>query len=157
MTPLRRAVPIALLVLTGCSTIDRLPGPGEGASSQWLLAPAAAIMVMQQGTLDMPDIAMGVTLWALVDPMAPNWQIQAAQLDERHVRFSLKHKLLHTGGDGEARLVLRRNAEHLAFEQGFSDYEILRYEEGIDSTRPFARRVVTADIRLLKGRALPGL
>jgi len=144
-------------VLAGCSTIDSLPGPGEGASTQWLLAPAAAITVMQAGTLETPEIAMGVALWALADPLAPNWQIRAAQLDERHVRFSMKQKLLHTGGAGEARQVLKRSAERLALEQGFSEYEITRYEEGIESTRPFARRTVVADVQLLKGRSLPDL
>jgi len=143
--------------LAGCSTIDSLPGPGEGSSTQWLLAPAAAITVMQAGALEIPDIAMGVTLWALADPLAPNWQIRAVQIDERHVRFSLKHKLLHTGGDGEARQVLKRNAERLALDQGFSEYVITRYEEGIESTRPFARRTVVADVQLLKGRSLPDL
>jgi len=95
--------------------------------------------------------------WVLMDPYAPNWDIRAAQLDERHIRFSMTHKLLHTGGAGEARQVLQRNAERFAFEQGFSEYEVVRYEEGIESTRPFARRVATADVLMLKGRALPGL
>jgi len=157
MRPVRLPVLLIAAVLAGCSTIDRLPGPGEGSSSQWLLAPAAAVTIMQTGALDMPHIAMGVAAWALVDPLAPNWDVRAAQLDERNVRFSLKHKLLHTGGDGEARQVLKRSAERLALEQGFSEFEILSYEEGIDSTRPFAHRTAVADVRLLKGHALPGL
>jgi hypothetical protein len=148
---------IAAAVLPGCGTMDALPGPGQGSSSQWLLAPAAAITLLEAGAVDNRMLALGVALWALSDPMAPNWQIQAAQLDERHLRFSMRHKLLHTGGDGEARQVLRRNAERLALEQGFSDFEITRYEEGIESTRPFARRVVLADVRLLRGHSLPDL
>ncbi len=143
--------------LGGCSFFDRLPGPGEGPSSQLLLVPAAAVTIMETALLERREIAMGVALWALADPLAPNWQIHAAQLDERNVRFSLKHKLLHTGGEGEARQVLKRSAERIALEQGFSEYEIIRYQAGIDSTRPFARRTVVADVRMLRGRALPGL
>ena len=148
---------IAAAMLAGCSALDRLPGPGEGPSSQLLLVPAAAVTIVEMGAIERPEVALGVALWALSDPLAPNWHIRAAQLDERHLRFTLKHKLLHTGGDGEARQVLKRSAERIALEQGFSEYEITRYEEGIESTRPFARRTAVAEVRMLRGRALPGL
>ncbi|MBT0959603.1 hypothetical protein [Denitromonas iodatirespirans] len=151
---MRLLLATASLAIVGCSHI---PGPGENGSQQWLLAPAAAITVLEHGYTTNPHIAGGVAAWALVDPLAPNWQIEATRMDERLVRFNLKHKLLHTGGDGEARQVLRRNAERLTRQEGFSEYEIVRYEEGIDSTRPFARRIAVADVRMLRGRALPGL
>ncbi|HPR06682.1 MAG TPA: hypothetical protein PK620_07975 [Denitromonas sp.] len=145
---------IAVLAIAGCSSV---PGPGEGPSTQWLLAPAAAITVIESGYTTNPQIAGMVAAWALIDPLAPNWQIQATRVDERNVRFRLQHKLLHTGGEGEARQVLRRNAERITAQEGFSEYEIVRFEEGIDSTRPFARRTAIADVRMLRGRALPGL
>ena len=154
---MRYAIPLLALsgaLLGGCGS---MPGPGEGGSQSWLLAPAAAIAVVEKGYTELPHIGMALGAWALVDPLAPNWEISAARLDERHVRFHLTHKLLHTGGEGEARQVLARNAERLSREEGFSEFEILRFEEGIESTRPFARRIVVADVRLLKGRALPGL
>ena len=147
---------IATLGVNACSNLH-VPGPGEGASTQWLLAPAAALATLQNGYLGLPALTTGLTVWALADPFAPNWEIRAARLDERHLRFFLQHKLLHTGGEGEARQVLYRNAERITREEGFSEYEIVRLEEGIESTRPFARRTVGADVRRLKGRALPAL
>nr|WP_323004649.1 hypothetical protein [Denitromonas sp.] len=154
MRAFRPLATVAALAMAGCSTV---PGPGEGASTQWLLAPAAAVTVLESGYTTNPQLAGMVAAWALLDPLAPNWQIQATRLDERNVRFHLQHKLLHTGGEGEARQVLRRNAERITEQEGFSEYEIVRLEESIDSTRPFARRTMVADVRLLRGRALPGL
>lgn len=154
MHAMRTLLAAASLAIAGCST---MPGPGENGSQQWLLAPAAAITVIEHGYTTNAHLAGMAAAWALVDPLAPNWEIHATRVDERLVRFDLKHKLLHTGGDGEARQVLRRNADRLTRQEGFSEYEILRYEESIDSTRPFARRIATAEVRMLKGRALPGL
>ncbi|WP_227817432.1 hypothetical protein [Nitrogeniibacter aestuarii] len=153
----RFCLAIAAASLTACSTIDALPGPGEGASTQWLLIPAAGLTAMQTGMLTVPNITAAVSVWALYDPLAPNWDIRAAQLDERRIRFSMKHKFLHSGGAGEANQVLKRNAERFALEQGFSEYEIVSFEEGIESTRPFARRFAVAEVVMLRGRALPGL
>jgi hypothetical protein len=34
---------------------------------------------------------------------------------------------------------------------------VLRYEEGIESTRPFARRFASGEIRLVRSRAFPEL
>lgn len=147
---------IAATALTACSSIG-LPEPGEGVSTQWLLIPAAVVTANEAGYVTTPNLITGVTLWALLDPLAPNWEIRAAQLDERHVRFSLTHKLLHTGGAGEARQVFQRNAERFALEQGFTEFDVIRYEEGIQSTRPFARRVATAEVVMVRGRTLPGL
>ena len=154
---MRRAMlALAATALTACSNMH-VPGPGEGASTQWLLAPAAALAALDNGYLGLPALTAGLTVWALADPFAPNWDIRAARLDERHLRFFMKHKLLHTGGEGEARQVLKRNAERITREEGFSEYEIVRLEEAIESTRPFARRTLVADVRMLKGRALPDL
>ena len=155
----RTALALAVIASVGMNACSKLhvPGPGEGASPQWLLAPAAALATIQNGYLGLPALTAGLTVWALADPFAPNWEIRAARLDERHLRFFLHHKLLHTGGDGEARVVLKRNAERITREEGFSEYEIVRLEEGIELTRPFARRTLVADVRMLKGRALPGL
>lgn len=147
---------IATVGMNACSKLH-VPGPGEGASTQWLLAPAAALATIQNGYLGLPALTTGLTVWALADPFAPNWTIRAARLDERHLRFFLQHKFLHTGGEGEARQVLKRNAERITREEGFSEYEIVRLEEGIESTRPFSRRTLVADVRMVKGWALPGL
>lgn len=156
MRAARPLLALAALAIAGCGSVPT-PSLGEGPSTQWLLAPAAAITVLESGYTTNPQIAGMVAAWALLDPLAPNWQIQATRLDERNVRFRLQHKLLHTGGEGEARQVLRRNAERITEQEGFSEYEIVRLEESIDSTRPFARRTMVADVRLLRGRALPGL
>jgi len=140
-------------LLSACSSMS-VPDVGEGASSEWLIVPAMAGAAVLSGHVS-PVSVIGA--WVLMDPYAPNWNIHAAQLDERHIRFSMTHRVLHTGGAGEAYRVLKRNAQRFALEQGFSEYDIVSYEEGIESTRPFARRFAVAEVVMLRGRALPGL
>ncbi len=42
-------------------------------------------------------------------------------------------------------------------EGGYAGFDVLRYEEGIEATRPFARRVAEGEIRLLRSRQFPSL
>ncbi len=73
------------------------------------------------------------------------------------VRMALRMKSLFTGGDGEARQVFLRNARQLVEAGGFAGYEIVRYEEGIESTRPFAHRYANAEIQLVRSHIFPAL
>ncbi|NMG02922.1 hypothetical protein [Azoarcus taiwanensis] len=70
-------------------------------------------------------------------------------------RSTSRMKRLATGGEGEARRIFRRNAEQLVSEGGFVAYEVLRYEEGIESTRPFAHRFASGEIRLARSETWP--
>lgn len=87
-------------------------------------------------------------LYYVIDPLAPNWDIQETRIGEDRVVFALRMKQFHSGGDGEARLVLERRAEVLARELGFDGYQLVRYREGIESTLPVAQRFADGEIRL---------
>lgn len=95
--------------------------------------------------------------YAIYDPLAPNWQITATPLDENRVRFDMRMKALTTGGEGEARLVFLRNARTMAEEGRRAGFEVLRFEEGIESTRPFARRFASGEIHLAHSLIWPEL
>jgi len=71
--------------------------------------------------------------------------------------MDLRMKALATGGDGEARRVFLRNAREVVEAGGFAGFDVLRYEEGIESTRPFARRFASGEIRLVRSQIFPGL
>jgi len=140
--PLRLPVLTALASLLGaCSTIGEPP-------HDWLLLPTAAVVALDNGYLKIPALAAGVAVYALVDPLAPNWTVQEARLGEERYRFVLRMKALHAGGDGEARQVFARRAAQLASQPGFAGYDVTAWEEGIDSTRPFSQRVALGEIRL---------
>ena len=48
-----------------------------------------------------------------------------------------------------------RNARQIVEAGGFAGYEVLHYEEGVESTRPFARRYANAEIRLVRSQIFP--
>ena len=102
-------------------------------------------------------VAGGLVAYAIHDPLAPTWAIEASASGEDQVRFQLWMKRWVSGGEGEARQVFLRNARQLVEEGGYAGYDILSYEEGIEATRPFARRVASGEIRLVRSRQFPTL
>lgn len=89
--------------------------------------------------------------WLILDPLAPNWEIEEAQLPENHVHFHLSMKRYYAGGAGEARAVLNRRAKALMRAGGFTGYEIVEYAEGMDSSLLGAKRTAEGVIRLTSG------
>lgn len=89
----------------------------------------------------------GVATYLLYDPLAPNWEIEEIRLSDESYLLSMKMKRFHTGGAGEALQILKRRAGQLQREQGFSDYQIASYSEGIDSQTLGTRRVAEGAVR----------
>jgi hypothetical protein len=143
-------VALALPLLTGCAFMQNHSGTVAG-------------FVGARATLDVMDmwskeyIYAGLVAYALVDPLAPNWQIQASGAGDDRVRLDMWMKRLASGGEGEARQIFMRNARQLAADGGYAGFDVLWYEEGIDSIRPWARRVAQGEIRLVGSRQFPGL
>jgi len=121
----------------------------------------AAGVVGAAGTADemsllTPEYAAGALIaYAIYDPFAPTWNIRVQRIDPVRVRFELRMKALHTGGEGEARQVFLRHARQLVEAEGFAGFDVVNYEEGVESTRPFARRVASGEIRLARSRVWP--
>lgn len=88
--------------------------------------------------------------WLILDPLAPNWNIEEARLPEDHVHFQLAMKRFYTGGAGEARLVFHRRAKALMREGGYGGYEIVEYSEALDSSPLGSQRKAEGVIRLTK-------
>lgn len=88
-------------------------------------------------------------IYAVYDPLAPNWELEETKLSDNTYRLSMKMKRFHTGGSGEALQVLKRRALQLREAGGHARYEILEYSEGIDSQTLTARRVAEGVVRLV--------
>jgi len=155
----------ALLVLVACSVLgcaseregpgllDRaaeVPGPIAGAVG-------AVWMASELSYLEPEYLAGMLVAYAIYDPLAPTWKIDVSRAGEDRLRMDLRMKSLVTGGEGEARQVFLRNARQVVEAGGFAGFDVLRYEEGIESTRPFARRFASGEIRLVRSRAFPEL
>lgn len=88
--------------------------------------------------------------YLILDPLAPNWDIEEARLPENHVHFQMSMKRYYTGGAGEARVVFNRRARTLMREGGYSGYEIVEYSEALDSSVLGSKRTAEGVIRLTK-------
>ena len=87
--------------------------------------------------------------YLILDPFAPNWSIEEARFDDNLVHFNLKMKRYYAGGAGEARVVFHRRAKELMREGKFKRYEVLEYNESLESSVLGSQRVTQGVIRLL--------
>ena len=131
--------------VAGCSSATKTASP---------LIPDKAIQLTAKTSLKLSTLATGLAVAAAIymvyDPLAPNWEIEESKLNEDTYRFSLKMKRYHTGGSGESIQILKRRASQLQYEQGFANYQILEYTEGIDSQTIGARRMAEGTIKLVQ-------
>jgi hypothetical protein len=125
------------------NTVKESPGPTAGTvGGVW--------MAQQLGYLKPEYFTGALIAYAIYDPFAPTWEIKVTELDSGFCRIDLNMKRLTTGGDGEARQTFLRAARTLVAKGSYAGFDELHYEEGIESTRPFARRVASGEIRLVK-------
>jgi len=151
-------LPIALAACSGLGnignavtqTVRESPGPTAGAVG-------GAWMAQQLGYLSPEYLAPALIAYSIYDPFAPTWEIRITEFNNGFCRIDLNMKRLATGGDGEARQTFLRAARSLAAKGDYAGFDELRYEEGIDSTRPFAHRVASGEIRLVKSQRAAGL
>lgn len=167
-TPRRFAIAVALAAgLAGCSgmpgavgsmpSVLKYPGPTS------LSGPLPA-----QGPL-IPDTTLNITnavqipleklvTWGLyagaayliLDPLAPNWEIEQAAFPDNHYHFSLKMKRFYAGGAGESRQVFHQRAKDLMREGGYDGYQVMEYSESLESSVLGSQRVSQGVIRLTR-------
>ena len=87
--------------------------------------------------------------YMILDPLAPNWDIEEARLDPQLVHFDLKMKRYYAGGAGEARQVFNRRAKALVRAGDFASYQIVEYNESLDSSMLGSQRRAEGVIRLI--------
>ena len=90
--------------------------------------------------------------YLILDPLAPNWSIQEAQMPNSHYHLALHMKRYYVGGAGEARVVFHRRAKELAQAEGFEGYQVLEYNEGMESSVLGTQRVAKGVILLTERR-----
>ncbi|MGC3965124.1 MAG: hypothetical protein QM803_17900 [Rhodocyclaceae bacterium] len=122
------------------------------------IIPDAGIQLTPSYVLHLDDLVViaGISylVYTVVDPLAPNWSIQETRQGDNRASYELTMKPINIGGAGEAKQVLARRAEALARERGFGGYQLLRYEESIDSRIWLPHRTARAEIVLVDPQAL---
>lgn len=144
--------------LVGCTGLtSRLEGnlPRSGS-----LVPASNLQLTPSLSIPLEKLVfLGAYVGAaylILDPLAPNWEIEEAPLPGNRIHLALKMKRFYAGGAGEARLVFNRRAKNLVQYGGFDGYQVMDYSEGLDSSVLGSRRFAEGDIRLIgKGDGSP--
>lgn len=147
MTALR--LPAAVLIaiaLAGCQTTADTPGGALVANKTIRLAPSTSIALEKIVNW---GLYAGVA-YLVLDPLAPNWEIEAAPLDDGHVHLSLKMRRYYAGGAGEARQVFHRRAKELVRLNGFDGYQVLEYSEAMESSVLGSQRTAMGVVRLTR-------
>jgi hypothetical protein len=143
---------VAAIACAGCSTIN---SDGSIKEARPLLG-TKELQLTADFALKPEFLLLGVAVYLIVDPLAPNWKIEQSEPFPGEYHLALKKKGITNegGGDGEARVVFLRRAESLAREHGTarpglnSGYTVLEFTEGIESEYPFARRVAHGVVML---------
>lgn len=85
----------------------------------------------------------------VLDSIFSNWDVREARIAEDRYALALRMRVIHSGGNGEARTLFNRRAAQLAHEGGFAGYRILTYTEGVESSPLLAQRVAEGTIQLV--------
>lgn len=141
------------LPLAGCFNLGKITSSTAGVANSAFI-PATSVNVGPTTTIALEKIVywagVGAIAYYVLDPLAPNWEIEEAQFPNNHYHLSLKMKRYYAGGAGEARVVFNRRARELANAGGFSGYKILEYSEGMESSVIGSQRV-TEGVVVLTG------
>lgn len=141
---------VAVAGVSGCTGFtQRLTGDVPRTGS---LIPNTSLQISPLLSIPLEKIvywgAYAGTAYQILDPYAPNWEIEEAALPKNQFHMALKMKRYYAGGAGEARSILHRRAKDLVQSGGFEGYELLEYNESLESSILGSQRVAQGVIRL---------
>lgn len=148
-------VTVSALTLAGCSS-QPVNGvryyPESGAAAGGSIVGNSVLKLTPNISVELEKLvawgAYAGVAWLVLDPLAPNWEIEEAPLPDNHVHFSLKMKRYYTGGAGEARVVFHRRAKELMQYNGFDAYQVVEYNESLESSVLGSQRVAVGVVRM---------
>lgn len=140
---------LAGLMLAGCASDSVRSVPTSGS-----LIPDYTLKISPKVSIALEKVVYWGALvglaYVVLDPLAPNWEIEAAPMGEDHVHFSLRMKRYYTGGAGEAQALFHRQAKEIMRYNGFDAYRVIEYQESLDSSILGSQRVATGVIQLTR-------
>ncbi len=159
MTPYRQRrllLAVTTVLLAGCGAMN-YPGPSAldgNFPAQGPILPDTALNLTKSVQIPLEKMVnwglYAGAAWLILDPLAPNWEIEQASFPERHYHLSLKMKRVYAGGAGEARVVFHQRAKDLMRQNGFDNYAVVEYSEGLESSILGSQRVARGVIQLVR-------
>lgn len=142
------------LLLAGCNTFS-VPTNAAGTFPKGgALVPATTLALTPSYSITLEKLlyygGVGAVAYYVVDPLAPNWEIEEAHFPEDKVMLSMKMKRYYVGGSGEARASFQRRARELTRAGGYERFDILEYSEGMDSNAMGSQRTAEGVIALVR-------
>lgn len=131
----------------GSSSVKSIPTTGTTIPN-YTLKVAPSISLALEKVIYWGALA-GVAYYVL-DPLAPNWDIEEAPLGENHIHFSLRMKRYYSGGAGEAQALFHRRAKELMRLNGFDGYKVVEYQESLDSSILGSQRIASGVVMLTR-------
>lgn len=154
----RRLLPIIALccALAGCGTLN-YPGP-TGISgdlpAQGPILPDTTLNLTKSVQIPLDKLVVwglyAGAAYLILDPLAPNWEIEQAAFPDSRYHFSLRMKRLYSGGAGESRMVFHQRAKELMRQGGYDGYQVLEYSESLESSLLGSQRVTQGVIQLTR-------
>lgn len=147
---------IVLLVgQSACSVLNNYPGKTSYSGNlpaQGPIVPDTTLNLMPSLQIPLEKMviwgAYAGAAYLILDPLAPNWEIEEAAFPGRYFHLALKMKRVYAGGAGEARQVFKQRASDLMRRDGFDGYTVVEYSEGLESSVLGSQRVANGVIRL---------
>lgn len=139
------------LALSACgsSSVKSIPSTGT-LIPNYTLQVAPSISVALEKVVYWGALA-GIA-YKVLDPLAPNWEIEEAPLGANHIHFSLRMKRYYAGGAGEAQSLFHRRAKELMRLNEFTGYKVVEYQESLESSVLGSQRTATGVV-VLTGKA----
>ena len=133
---------LATLLFPACTSIE-----GDNSPSRMLI-PARQLNVSPSLQIPAEALVAAGVIYFIVDPLAPNWKVEVEPVGKHRYRMALTMKRFITGGEGEAAVVVKRAAEKLRKEGGYSEFALVEFSEGIESNVLIAQRLAHAVVEL---------
>jgi hypothetical protein len=129
-------------------------GAGLAVDGQLLKIPDRTISISPGIQMTLEKIvtwgALTGVAYMVIDPLAPNWEIEEAAFPGQRYHLALKMKRVYSGGAGEAHQVFQQRAKELMYQGGYDGFETLEYREGLDSSVIGSQRTARGVIRLTR-------
>jgi hypothetical protein len=142
------------IALTGCGSWQVPTNLNGNIPAKGSAVPPTTLVVTPSLSIPLEKMvfwgAYAGVAYLILDPWAPNWDIEEAKFPGDHYKMSLHMKRYYTGGAGEARAVFHRRAKELVQAGGYDGYEVVEYTEGLESSVLGSRRVAEGVIVLTK-------
>lgn len=142
--------------LAGCGALN-YPGPmslNGSLPAQGPLVPDTTFNLTPSLGISLEKLvfwgAYAGAAYLILDPLAPNWEIEQAAFPDAHYHFSLKMKRFYAGGAGESRVVFHQRAKELMRQGGYDGYQVVEYSEGMESSVLGSQRVSQGIVRLTR-------